>query len=114
MKKNTKTVDEILSDLEPPRKEAIEKTRLLIKSTIPNATERVRRGRITYVLNGKDLLSIRLTQSHVDLLFVCGTTCSSPLLTGRGSKNDHSHVKMRDGLDESELIRLLKEAERVA
>jgi hypothetical protein len=69
---------------------------------------------ITYVLNGKDLLSIRLTQSHVDLLFVCGTTCVSPLLTGRGSKNDHAHVKMRDGLDESELIRLLKEAERVA
>jgi len=116
MKKNAKTVDEILSNLEPPRKEAIEKTRLLIKSTIPNATERVRRGKITYVLNGKDLLSIRLTQSHVDLLFVCGTTCGSPLLTGGGSKNDPAHVKLRgiSGLDESELIRLLKEAERVA
>ena len=116
MRKHAKTVDEILSGLEPPRKEAIEKTRLLIKSTIPNATERVRRGRITYVLNGKDLLSIRPTQSHVDLLFVCGTTCGSPLLTGRGSKNEPAYVQIRNisSLDESELIRLLKEAERVA
>ncbi len=111
-----KTVDEILSGLEQPRKETTEKIRSMVKSAIPDATEIVRRGRITYVLNGKDLLSVRPTQSHVDLLFVCGTTCGSRLLTGRGSKNEPRHVKIRNmsDLDESELIRLLKEAERVA
>jgi hypothetical protein len=111
-----KTVDEILSGLEPPRKETTEKIRSLIERTIPDATEIVRRGRITYILNGKDLVSVRPTQSHVDLLFVCGTTCGSRLLTGRGAKNEPRHVKIRNmiDLDESELIRLLKEAMRVA
>lgn len=116
VKSVAKTVDEILSGLEPPRKETTEKIRSMVKSTIPDATERVRHGRITYVLNGKDLLSVRPTHSHVDLLFVCGTTCESRLLTGRGTKNEPRHVKIRDmsDLDESELIRLLKEAERIA
>ncbi len=56
-----KTVDEILSGLEQPRKETTEKIRSMVKSAIPDATEIVRRGRITYVLNGKDLLSVRPT-----------------------------------------------------
>ena len=112
VKLNKKTVDEILSNLEPGRKEITEKFRSMVKNTIPDATEIVRRGRITYILNGKDFLSIRTSQSHVDLLFVCGTTCSSRLLTGRGSVNEPSHVKIKNmsDFDESELIRLLKEA----
>ena len=116
VKRIAKTVDEILSGLGPPIKETTEKIRSLIERTLPDVTEIVRRGRITYILNGKDLVSVRPTQSHVDLLFVCGTTCGSRLLTGRGSKNEPSHVKIRNmrDLDESELIRLLKEAERVA
>ena len=116
VKRRTNTLDEILSGLEPERKEITEKFRCMVKSTIPDATEMVRRGRITYVLNGKDFLSIRTTQSHVDLLFVCGTTCESRLLTGRGSESEPSHVKIKNmsDFDESELVRLLKEAERIA
>jgi hypothetical protein len=116
VKRVAKTVDEILSGLEQGRKEITEKFRSMIKNTIPDATEIVRRGRITYVLNGKDFLSVRTTQSHVDLLFVCGTTCQSSLLTGRGSKSEPRHVKIRNmrDFDESELVRLLKEAERLA
>ncbi len=116
VKRVARTVDEILSGLEPGRKEITEKFRSMIKDTIPDATEIVRRGNITYVLDGKDILSMRIAQSHVDLLFVCGTRCQSPLLTGRGSKGEPRHVKiknMRD-FDESELVRLLKEAERIA
>jgi hypothetical protein len=50
------------------------------------------------------------------LLFVCGATCDSRLLTGRGSENEPSHVKIKNisDFDESELVRLLKEAERIA
>ena len=116
VKLNKKTVDEILSNLEPGRKEITEKFRSMVKNTIPEATEIVRRERITYVLNGKDFLSIRTTRSHVDMLFVCGTTCSSRLLTGRGSEGEPRHVKIKNlsGFDESELMRLLKEAERIA
>ena len=116
VKLNTKTVDEILSNLEPGRKEITEKFRSMVKKTIPDATEIVRRGRITYILNGKDFLSIRTTQSHIDMLFVCGTTCNSRLLTGRGSAREQSHVKIKNmsDFDEPELIRLLKDAERIA
>jgi hypothetical protein len=115
VKRVAKTVDEILSVLEAGRKEITEKFRSMVKNTIPDATEIVRRGNITYVLNGKDILSVRIAHSHVDLLFVCGTTCESPLLTGRGSKNEPRHIKIRNmrDFDESELMRLLKEAERV-
>ena len=116
VKHRTNTMDEILSGLEPERKEVTEKFRSIVKNIIPEATEIVRRGRITYILNGKDFLSIRTTQSHVDLLFVCGTTCDSRLLTGKGSESEPSHVKIKNmsDFDELELIRLLKEAERIA
>ena len=116
VKLNNKTVDEILSNLEPTRKEITEKFRFIVKNTIPDATEMVRRGRITYILNGKDFLSIRPTKAHVDMLFVCGTTCSSRLLTGRGSGKEASHVKIKNmsDFDETELVRLLKDAERIA
>jgi hypothetical protein len=115
-KRRAKTVDEILSGVEPARREITEKFRSMVKNTIPDAIEIVRRGRITYVLNGKDFLSIRTTQSHVDLLFVCGTRCQSHLLTGRGSESEPRHVKIKNmsDFDESELMRLLKEAERIA
>ena len=116
VKLNKNTVDEILSNLEPGRKEITEKFRFMVKNTSPDATERVRRRRITYTLNGKDFLSIRTSQSHIDLLFVCGTTCDSRLLTGRGSESEPRHIKIKNvsDFDESELMRLLKEAERIA
>ena len=117
VKRRTNTVDEILSGLEPGRKEITEKFRSMVKNTIPNATEKVRRGKITYVLNGKDFASIRTTQSHVDLLFVCGTRCDSYLFKESGSRRgDLRHVKIKNmsDFDESELMRLLKEAERIA
>ena len=117
VKLNKKTVDEILSNLEPKRKEITEKFRSMVKNTIPDATEIVRREGIAYVLNGKDFLSIRATQSHVDLLFVCGTRCDSYLFKESGSRRgDLRHVKIKNmsDFDESELTRLLKEAERIA
>ena len=117
VKRRTNTVDEILSNLEPGRKEITEKFRSMVKNTIPRVTEIVRRGKITYVLNGKDFASIRTTQSHVDLLFVCGTTCDSYLFKESGSRRDdlrHVKIKNMSDLDESELVRLLKEAERIA
>ena len=116
VKLNKKTVDEILSNLEPGRKEITEKFRSMVKNTIPDATEIVRRGRITYILNGKDFLSIRTAQSHVDMLFVCGTTCDSRLLKGNGMGKDLMYIEVRNmsDFDESELTRLLKEAERIA
>ncbi len=110
-----RTIDEILDGLEPENKEITEKLRQVVKSTIPNATETVRQGKITYVLNQKDFASIRITQSHIDLLFLCGTTCESHLLHGRGSVKDPKHAKINklSELDNPEFKRLLKEAETI-
>lgn len=116
VKRRPKTLGEILGSLEPEKKEITEKFRCIVRNTIPDATEIVRRGKITYVLNDKDFLSIRTAQSHVDLLFLCGARCSSHLLKGRGSGRDLRYIEIRNmsGFDESELVRLLKEAERIA
>ncbi len=116
VKSKLKTVDEILGSLELEKKAITEKFRGIVKNTIPDATEIVRRGRITYVLNNRDFLSIRPAQSHVDLLFLCGAKCASHLLKGSGTRRDLRHVEVRnmDDFNESELVRLLKEAERIA
>jgi hypothetical protein len=115
VKSRKKTIDEILGSLESEKKEITEKFRRIVKNVIPVSTEIVKRGKITYVLNGKDFLSIRTTSSHVDLLFLCGTRCASQLLKGRGSGRDMKHVEIKNisDFDESELVRLLKDAERV-
>jgi hypothetical protein len=116
VKRKRKTVDEVLGSLEPEKREIAEKFRCMVKNTIPDATEIVRRGKISYVLHDKDFLLIRTAQSHVDLLFLCGTRCASHLLKGRGSGRDLRYVEMRNmsDFDEVELVRLLKEAERIA
>jgi len=111
-----RTTDEIMDGLETENKEITEKLRRLVKNTIPDATETVKHGKITYVLNQKDFVTIRITQSHVDLVFLCGTSCESHLLHGRGSAKDPRHVKINklSELDDSEFKRLLKEAETIA
>jgi len=116
VKRKLKTVDGILDSLEPEKKAITEKFRHIVKNTIPDTAEIVRRGRITYVLNNKDFLSVRIAQSHVDLLFLCGTKCASNLLKGTGTGKDLRHVEVRNISDfnETELVRLLKEAERIA
>jgi Domain of unknown function (DU1801) len=116
VKRKLKTVDEILDSLEPEKEAITEKFRRMVKNTIPDTAEIVRRGKITFVLNNKDFLSIRAAQSHVDLLFLCGTKCTSNLLKGTGTGKDLRHVEVRNISDfnETELVRLLKEAERLA
>ena len=68
VKRRTNTVEEILSDLEPGRKEITEKFRCMVKDTIADATEIVRRGRIAYVLNGKDFLSSPTLGTNITLV----------------------------------------------
>jgi hypothetical protein len=65
VKRRLKTVDEILGSLEPEKKTITEKVRCIVRNTIPNAAEMVRRGRITYGLNDQDFLSIRNDRSQV-------------------------------------------------
>ena len=116
MAKREKTVGEILNKLDLSQKEITEKLRSLVRDVVPDAIEIVRRGKIAYVVNGKDFAWIFHSKGHVDLDFVCGTRIGSKLLKGRGKGKDlrHIEIKTRKDLDEIELERLLKNASEIA
>ena len=112
-----RTIDEILSTLEPAQKETIQNLRTLIKSTVPETVELVKQGKITYKLNEKDFIWISHYQDHVDLEFFMGSSLDSDLLKSRGetetSKNvRHIAISNFDKL-KPEITRLLKEAATV-
>ena len=112
VKRKEKTIEEILNRLDLKQKEISGKLRSLIKKTIPEAVEMVRRAKITYAISGKDFAWISHSKNHVDLDFVCGTRLSSVFLKGRGKGKDIMHIEINaiDKMDEKELTGLLKDA----
>jgi len=126
VKSKPKTVEEIFHKVEPQQQEIAEKLRSLIKDTLPAASEIVRQGKLSYVFNGKDFAAIQLAKSHVDLLFYEGDRLSSPMLWGTGSVGKSHHiesatadwrhieVKSLKNFDQTEVVRLLKEAATIA
>jgi hypothetical protein len=115
MKNYPKTAEEVLSRIDPQRKEITEKLRSLVKSRLPKAEETVKRGVITYVLNGKSMVQIRHFKNHVDLGFFMGARLSSPTLKGRGNRDSWRHVEVKNvkKVDDPEITRLLGEALRL-
>jgi hypothetical protein len=111
VKTKPKTAEEILSKVDDEKKQIAEKIRALVKNTVPDASEIVRRGRLTYTLNGKDFAAIRLTKQHVDLLYKHGESLSSKHIKGKGSASDPKHIEVftLKGFEEAEARRLLKE-----
>ena len=117
VKKEKKTVEEILNNLEPKQKETTQKLRLLIKKSVPETVEIIRQKNITYTLNGKDFVWLTQAKDHVDLEFLMGSAIDSDLLRDKGGKDKPEtvrHVEVR-GFErlEPELARLLRDAARV-
>jgi hypothetical protein len=112
VKSKPKTIEEILARFEPEQKAMAQKLRSIVKATLPDATETVRRGVITYVLNGKDFARIHLYKDHVDLGLLVGTKLDAKLLQGKGKGKDIRHVKVVSlkNINEPEIARLLREA----
>jgi hypothetical protein len=112
VKSKEKTAEEIQSKLDLRQREITEKLRSLIKKTVTEAVEMVRRGRITYAVGGKDFGWISHSKNHVDLDFVCEARLSSALLKGRAKRKDVKHIEIRgmDRVDEEELTALLRDA----
>lgn len=112
VKSKPKTIEEVLGKFEPKQKDMAERLRTIVKTTLPDASEIVRRGVITYVLNDKDLARVQLYRDHVDLDLLTGTTVDDEHLRGRGTGNDARHVKITTlkNIDEAEIVRVLKEA----
>lgn len=112
VKSKPKTIEEVLGKFEPEQKEIAERLRTIVKTTLPDASEIVRRGAITYALNDKDFARIQLYSNHVDLDLLTGTKVDDEHLRGRGTGNDARHVKIitLKNIDEAEIVRVLKEA----
>jgi hypothetical protein len=109
-----KTIDEILDALQLSQREVLQSLRSLVKRTVPETVELVKKGRVVYKLGAKDFVWISLFQSHVDLEFAMGASLSSDLLKSRGvSQRDENvrHVEVSDfKKSERELSRLLAKA----
>ncbi len=110
------TVEEILVKVEEDKKPIVERLRRLIKTELPKAVETVRCEKITYTLNDKDFAALRITKQHVDLLFMHGSSLSSPQLKGQGTIGDPKHLEVYKvkNFDETETKRLLLEEAAVA
>ena len=109
-----KTIDEILSSLEPPQKETLQTLRALIKSAVPESFEIVRHGKIAYQLSGKDFVWISQFNNHVDLEFFMGASLDSDLLKSRGDAEKSENVRHLtvSNIDKlkPEIVRLLRSA----
>jgi hypothetical protein len=112
VKSKPKTIEEILRRFDSEQTAIAEQLRSLVKATLPNATETVRRGIITYVVNGKDFAFVHLYKDHVDLGLVAGAKVDDKRLKGTGEGKDVKHVKIVSAktLNEAEITRLLKNA----
>jgi len=112
VKSKPKTIDEVKLKFESEQKEIAQKLRVIVKTTLPDVSETVRRGVITYVLNNKVFARVNLYKDHVDLGLLVGTKLDDKLLQGKGQGKDIRHVKIvsMKKIDEAEITRLLKEA----
>lgn len=114
---NQRTMDEILGSLTPRQKETTQNLRTLIKEAVPETVEVIKRGRITYKLEGKDFVWISNFSDHVDLEFAMGASLGSSLLRSRGiaETNDNvRHVPINDFVRvKPELARLIAEAAKL-
>lgn len=115
--KEKKTLDEVLNGLDVKQKETTQNVRALIKTVVPETTEIIRRGNITYTLDGKDFVWLIQAAGHVDLEFFMGSGLDSDLLRTRGiaeKRETVRHVEVRNFEKlQTELTRLLRDAARI-
>lgn len=112
VKSKPKTVEEVLGKSKPGQKDIAERLRTIMKISLPDASEIVRRGVITYVLNDKDFARIQPYSDHVDLELLTGKEVDDEHLQGRGIGKDVRYIRIvsQKNIDEAEIIRILKEA----
>jgi len=91
---NQRTIDEILSKLEPTQKETIQNLRALIKNSVPETVELVKNGKIIYKIGDIDFVWISQFQDHLDLEFAMGASLASNQLKTRGvtEKNENTNA----------------------
>jgi hypothetical protein len=112
VKSKPKTIEEVLRKFEPEQAEIAQRLRSIVKTALPDASETVRRGVITYIFDDKDFATINLYEDHVDLGLLAGSKIDDEHLKGTGLGKDTRHIKIvsTKRIDEPEITRLLKDA----
>ncbi|MCL1978146.1 MAG: DUF1801 domain-containing protein [Candidatus Bathyarchaeota archaeon] len=112
-----RTLEEVLESLDETQRQTTQKIQSLIQSIIPEATEIIRRGNITYVLDGKDFVWLTHANGHVDVEFALGVSLDSMFLKSHGIKEKNKcvqHVEVNNFEKyQSEITRLLHDAKRI-
>ena len=108
-----KTLEEIVGNLDPQQKGIAEKLRSIVKKTLPDITETVKWGNITYLLDAKNLAWIIFYKDHADFGFFKGAKLKSKLLEGTGKNLRHIKIRENNDIKEPEITRLLKDAEKL-
>jgi hypothetical protein len=112
VKSKPKTTEEVLGKLEPEQTAIARRLRVIVKTAVPEASETVRRGVMTYVLGNKDFAVIHFYKDHVDLGLLEGAKLDDAHLKGSGKGKNVRHMKISSArsIDDGEIARLLKEA----
>lgn len=117
VKKEKRTIDEILGSLDEKQRQTTQNIRTLVKSIVPETVEIVRRGNITYILSGKDFVWLTQAYDHVDVEFFMGAALDSSLLRNHGIKEKSESVRHIEVHSfekyQPELTRLLRDAARI-
>ncbi|MGD6810722.1 MAG: DUF5655 domain-containing protein [Candidatus Bathyarchaeia archaeon] len=88
-----RTLEEVLNSLDEKQRQTTQSLQNLIKSIIPEATEIIRHGSITYVLDGKNFVWLTQANGHVDVEFANGVSLASMLLKSHGIKEKNKSVR---------------------
>jgi hypothetical protein len=116
--KEKRTLEEILNTLDEKQRKTTQNIQLLIRSIVPETVEIIRRGNITYILNGKDFVWLTQASGHIDVEFASGASLDSPLLRNHGIKEKNDvirHIEVRSFEKyQPELSRLVHDAARIS
>jgi len=103
-------VDAYVAKVDPKLRVQFENLRSLVKRALPGVSETIKWNAPYYTLNGIGVASIAEYTRHVNLYLMQGAQISSPLLEGTGRGMRHVSVEPSVDIDETEVIRILKEA----
>ncbi len=103
-------VDAYISKVDPKLRSQFEELRSLVKKALPGVPEAIKWNVPYYTFNGVGVASIAEYSRHVNLYLMYGAQISSTLLEGTGRGMRHVSVEPSADIDETEVIRILKEA----
>lgn len=103
-------VDKYINELSPELGKLTQSLRELIKRTLPQASEKLKWGNPSYLLDKQIICSICVYKNHINLEFWKGSTFNSPFLEGTGKNLRHIKIFDQKDIEDKKLAHLIKSA----